>query len=141
VSDDRFVDSSAWIAILVTTDERHVVARNALAQALSERWPLVTTNLVVAESYISLRRELGRRLAMEFLDLDLIHRSQRLVVVRSNPEIEERAEALLAQYSDQDFSYVDAVSFVVMHERGITEAFAFDHHFMTVGFVTLPAPR
>jgi uncharacterized protein len=133
VSDDRFVDSSAWIAILVTTDERHVVARNALAQALSERWPLVTTNLVVAESYISVRRELRHRLAMEFLDL--IHRSQRLVVVRSNPEIEERAEALLAQYSDQDFS------FVVMHERGITEAFAFDHHFMTVGFVTLPAPR
>jgi predicted nucleic acid-binding protein len=35
---------------------------------------------------------------------------------------------------------VDAVSFAVMRQRGLTDAFAFDRHFLAAGFVLLPAP-
>jgi len=62
-----------------------------------------------------------------------------LIIVYSNPDIEAQAEAILRHYSDQDFSYTDAVSFAVMRQRGIAEAFAFDNHFLTAGFTLVPA--
>jgi predicted nucleic acid-binding protein len=48
------------------------------------------------------------------------------------------AERILRQYADQDFSYADAISFSLMHHRGLTDAFAFDQHFVTAGFVRVP---
>jgi len=48
--------------------------------------------------------------------------------------MEAQAVVILRRYKDQDFSYVDAVSFAVMQQREISEAFAFDHHFTTAGF-------
>ena len=36
-----------------------------------------------------------------------------------------------AEYADQVFSMVDAVSFAIMQQRGIIEAFGFDRHFVT----------
>jgi predicted nucleic acid-binding protein len=47
-----------------------------------------------------------------------------------------QAGSILRQ--DQDFSYTDAVSFVVMKQYGITEAFSFDKHFVTAGFTLIP---
>ncbi len=34
----------------------------------------------------------------------------------------------------------DCTSFAVMKEFGITEVFAFDHHFEQMGFILLPSP-
>jgi len=39
---------------------------------------------------------------------------------------------------DQDFSYTDAVSFVIMKKQKIKKAFSFDKHFQTMGFIGLP---
>jgi predicted nucleic acid-binding protein len=93
----------------------------------------VTTNLVITEAHIAIRRAGGHATAVAFLRS--LRQSSRLVRIHSDPEIEEAAEAILGQYVDQDFSLVDAVSFAVMRQRSITEAFAFDHHFLTAGFV------
>jgi predicted nucleic acid-binding protein len=41
---------------------------------------------------------------------------------------------ILEQYSDHDFSFVDATSFSAMRSRSITDVFAFDRHFLTAGF-------
>ncbi|MGI8915633.1 MAG: hypothetical protein ACR2JY_17915 [Chloroflexota bacterium] len=46
--------------------------------------------------------------------------------------------AWIALSTDQDFSFVDAVSIADMRCRGIAEAFAFDHHFLIAGFTTVP---
>ena len=58
--------------------------------------------------------------------------------VWSSPDLEDQARQILRKYDDQDFSYVDAVSFALMQEIKITEAFAFDRHFNTAGFVCVP---
>jgi len=67
--------------------------------------------------------------------------SVRLRRIYSDATIEDLAERILNRYADQGFSFVDAVSFVVMQERSITEAFAFDHHFLIAGFTLLPLER
>ena len=43
----------------------------------------------------------------------------------------------LARFADQRYSLVDAVSFEVMRQAGVTQAFAFDRHFEVAGFALL----
>ena len=68
--------------------------------------------------------------------LERIKASPRILKIYSNEEIETEAEGILAKYSDQDFSYTDAVSFVIMKRQKIRKAFCFDKHFVTAGFVS-----
>jgi predicted nucleic acid-binding protein len=42
------------------------------------------------------------------------------------------------QHTDKSFSLADGASFVVMRERGIEQALAFDRHFTRAGFQKLP---
>lgn len=63
--------------------------------------------------------------------------------LESNPEIEivwvnellhKRAFALLEARQDKRYSLCDAVSFVLMKERGLFDALTLDHHFEQEGF-------
>ncbi len=131
-----FVDTSAWIAIISPRDKYHLSAKAFYSDALGQKKRLLISNLVVAETYTNLRQMLGHRKAISFLDL--IERSSRIQCVWSSQELEAQARDILRRYDDQDFSYTDAVSFALMQQRKLTEAFAFDHHFSVVGFVQLP---
>jgi predicted nucleic acid-binding protein len=132
-----FVDAGAWIAVINQRDEHHVEAAAFYARLLREKRPLVTTNLVIAEAYAMIRRHTGYQPAIGFLDS--IRQSGRLTKIYSDATLETEAEKTLHRYADQDFSVTDAVSFVVMQQCGIREAFAFDGHFVTAGFVVAPA--
>jgi predicted nucleic acid-binding protein len=74
--------------------------------------------------------------AIEFLER--IKASPRILKMCSNENIETEAEGILAKYVDQDFSYTDAVSFVIMKRQKIKKAFCFDKHFVTAGFLNVP---
>jgi predicted nucleic acid-binding protein len=81
------------------------------------------------------RRGFGE--AQQFLERMRASQGAERVFVPEPWEIE--AERLPAQYADQDFSYVDATSFVTMRHRGLKNAFAFDQHFVVAGFNLLGA--
>lgn len=106
-------------------------------RVLREGRVLVTTNLVIAEAYLGIRRALGHRAAIEYLRT--MQPGPRLLRLYSDGELEAQAGGILNRYYDQEFSFVDAVSFAVMRQRGIPEAFTFDRHFLTAGFTLLPA--
>jgi len=136
VSHEVFVDASAWIAVSDRRDKYHLSASEAYNQLIRERCLLVTTNLVIAEAYILIRRTGGHAPAMRLLNS--LRGSPRLSRVYSDARLEALAEVILEKHSDQDFSYADAVSFAVMQEQGIQEAFTFDNHFASLGFEMLP---
>ena len=129
-----FVDSSAWYALVDEDDANHKAARDLLMQALAD-YRLVTSNHIIGESYTLLRSRLGYDIAVEFLHR--VRRSLRVERVFVTQSWEEEAYSLLERYHDQDFSFVDATSFVVMKALDIPKAFAFDKHFTTAGFVVL----
>lgn len=131
-----FVDTGAWYALADSSDQYHDEAVKIYPQLLGKYHPLKTTNLVVAETHILIRRCIGYKAAIAFLDN--IASSPRVVKIYSDLMLEDRAESILRQYQDQDFSYTDAVSFVVMKQYGITEVFTFDKHFVTAGFTLIP---
>lgn len=130
------MDSGAWIAITDSRDKYHDSASKFYKHLLSEYRILVTTNLVIGEAYIIIRRTGGYDPAIRFLQS--IRESVRLQKIYSDARIEAEAEDFLERFSDQDFSLADAVSFVVMKDQKIEEAFAFDKHFITAGFSLLP---
>ena len=131
-----FADTGAWYALADRSDQHHNEAVKIYPKLLSSYHPLKTTNLIIAETYILIRRGIGYQAAISFLEN--IASSPRVVKIYSDSILEETAESILRQYQDQDFTYTDAVSFAVMKQYGITQAFSFDKHFATAGFKLIP---
>jgi predicted nucleic acid-binding protein len=130
-----FVDTSAWYALADFDDRHHETAARLLERLVRDRRVLLTTNSVVGETYTLLRARLGHAAAHGFLERVRHSSSIRRVFVAEAWEV--LAEELLARYADQDFSYVDATSFVTMQQIEVAEAFAYDHHFAVAGFALL----
>jgi predicted nucleic acid-binding protein len=133
---DLFVDAGAWIALANRKDDHHAAAVEAYPRLLKSYRHLVTTNLVIAETCVNIRKYMGHAAAMTFLEN--LAQSPRILRIYSDVALEVEAQRILCQYADQDFSYTDAVSFTLMRQRSINEAFTFDKHFATVGFTMLP---
>jgi predicted nucleic acid-binding protein len=134
--DDVFVDTSAWVALADKDDSHHRDAASSYPSIFKNHKNLVTSNLIIAETYILLLKELRHKAAIEFLER--IKASPRILRIYSNENVETEAEGILAKFTDQDFSYTDAVSFVMMKRQKIRKAFCFDKHFVTAGFTIIP---
>ena len=130
-----FVDAGAWYALADRNDANHRKAAKIYPSLLSTAGRLVTSNLVVAETYVLILHELGHAAALSFLER--IKTSPRIALIYSTEDIESEAQTLLGKYRDHDFSYADAVSFTIMKRQKIVKAFAFDRHFLTAGFTTV----
>jgi len=131
-----FVDTGAWFAIADESDQYHERAVDVYPGLFKNNYHLATTNLVITETYILIRRAIGYQQAMTFLRN--IGASPRVGKIYSDRTLEQDAEHILGKYQDQDFSYADAVSFAAMRRHGIDRAFSFDWHFLTAGFATIP---
>jgi uncharacterized protein len=131
-----FVDTSAWVALADTNDANHKKAIAIYPSLLRNLKGFITSNLVIAETYIVLLNELGHQAAIHFLEK--VKASPRILRIYSNDDIERDAGDILRKYDDQDFSYADAVSFVIMRRQKIRKAFCFDKHFTTAGFERVP---
>jgi uncharacterized protein len=131
-----FVDTGAWYAIQVPNDRWHPEAVRVLKSIVAQGIPLVTTNLVVGETYTLLVTTHGPQAALRFIDG--LERSTRLERAHLDEKTEAEGWALLRRYDDQRFSFVDATSFALMRRRRLGRAFAFDRHFAAAGFVRVP---
>lgn len=131
-----FVDTSGWLAIADKDDSYHKKAVEIYTALLRDNKSFLTSNFVIAESYIMILNNIGYEAAISYLDK--INTSPRIIKVRSTEDIEREAEGMLKKYKGQDFSYTDSVSFSIMKQWKIKKAFCFDVHFKIAGFLTLP---
>ncbi|MFL6207403.1 MAG: type II toxin-antitoxin system VapC family toxin [Pyrinomonadaceae bacterium] len=108
--------------------ERYHVARNRLVH-----------NYVLAE-FVALAhaRHAPRALALEFTASLLTNSKVEIIWVGES--LHQAALALLQQRLDKEWSLCDAVSVLLMQQRGFTEALTTDHHFEQAGFVRLLKP-
>jgi len=130
-----FFDTSAYVALTDISDRFHADAKRLAERIIAGRLPRVTTNYVLAESYTRIRRKLGHTAAVRFGDS--IRRDAvagHLEIVYADPAIDEAAWQLFVKYADQDFSFVDCVSFAWLQLNKGVEVFTFDEHFIWMGF-------
>jgi predicted nucleic acid-binding protein len=125
-----FVDSSAYYAVTDPRDDNHARARS-IALALSrERRPLFTSNFVLAETHTLTLSHPGHSVALRVLTEIL---ASSTTIVRVSAADERRAQAIIVQYTDKDFSYTDATSFAIMERLHIRSVFTFDDDFTRFG--------
>jgi uncharacterized protein len=125
-----FADTAFFVALLNPDDELADQAKREMVQ-LSQ--PLVTTWWVLIETANFLRRPQHRRLFGELVDR--LQQSNQVEIVPCSDDVLNRAVALYRDRSDKGWSLTDCTSFIVMEERGLTEALTADHHFEQAGFI------
>jgi predicted nucleic acid-binding protein len=127
-----FVDTGAWIALALTRDPLHARAAETWATLTSAGAKLHTSVSIVTETFTFLERNTAKTVALAWKDsLDTI---PKLRIVPGAARDLKQAWAYFERPELHKLSAVDALSFVLMTERRIRVAFAFDSHFATAGF-------
>ena len=131
-----FADTSGWANAFVKTERYHLEASTLVKQCQQNNRRIVTTNYVLSELIaVFSRLRVPRAKSLNYIEI--IRSSTSVEIVHIDQSLDEKAWQLLARRLDKEWSIVDAVSFVVMQERELTEALTADHHFEQAGFVCL----
>jgi len=86
-----------------------------------------------------LKHDSGHNQALKLHALIEEARAQKLVLVLTAIEETYReAWTLFEKYSDQRFSIVDCISFVLAHKKGVKRVLTVDSDFRIMGFEVLP---
>jgi len=130
-----FLDTSGLLRLFHEREEGHAEARD-LFGAASWMW---TSSYVLAE-FVALgtRRGVRRRDVLGAIEALLAFAYVEVVWV--DEALHRRAMDFLHQRLDKSYSLCDAVSFVIMGDRGLREALTTDHHFEQAGFLRLLRP-
>jgi predicted nucleic acid-binding protein len=129
-----FADSFYFFALINRNDEAHP-RTVGLSESLDS--PLVTTTWVLTELADGLSRSSFR--AMFSLIVKRLRADSRNVIVPASDALFDAGCDLYNARSDKQRSLTDCISFVVMQERGLTDALTGDHHFEQAGFRALLA--
>ena len=128
-----FADTYFFIAVLNPRDGAHGSASIYIEPDLEQ--PLLTTTWVLAEVGDAMATTGANRAA--FADLYRLLDSLPVVEIVSGDQWLARGLHLYEHRPDKVWSLTDCISFVVMTNRGLTEALTGDHHFEQAGFRAL----
>ena len=131
-SDLVFLDSSGWIALLNSRDDKHSAALAAWREVFDRSCRVVVTDWIIAETGNGLAKSALRRVFAGAVHLVMQRSEYHFVMIDQN--ILDRAVELYASRPDKGWGMVDCASFVVMDELGAREAMTADHHFEQAGF-------
>lgn len=133
-----FVDTGAWIALMVSRDAHHRRAREFFRE-IAPRTRLVTSNYVLAETVTWLAYHGLHGSALRLREMvDAAETTRLLDVDWVTPRVHEQAWDYFQRFDDQEFSFCDCTSFVLSSSRGVDFVFGFDQHFRSMGFDLQP---
>lgn len=127
-----FVDSGAWIALALSRDPLHVVAREQWDRLQGAGAKLHTSLPVVIETFTFLDRNANRDVALAWREA--VYRPGTVEILPCELRDLGQSWGYFRRADLHKLSAVDATSFVIMKRARIRVAFAFDHHFAVVGF-------
>lgn len=127
-----FADAAYYIAILNPRDQYA-----AAATQFSYRYSgsMVTTTFVLTE-VCNLLSSLNHRLNASAL-IEELGEAEDTEILHPDWSLWKRAHNLYAARPDKYWSLTDCLSFIVMQDRGLTEAVTADRHFEQAGFTVL----
>jgi predicted nucleic acid-binding protein len=131
-----FVDTGAFIARYFKRDQHHAEAIPIWERIEQRKDWLCTSNFVLDELATYLARKSNYLFAAQ--KIQALYDSEAFDILRPSDEHERLAIRLFAKYADQEVSFTDCISLVLMKVHGIHRAFAFDRHFDIPGFIRIP---
>lgn len=133
-----FWDAWAFIALASPAYSYHAEALAIEEMLVEQGRILVTTEAVLTEVGNALSKHWLRPSALR--QLNLVNGMVELgtaFVVETTHQLWQRGWALYQGRLDKDWGHTDCISFVVMDDLGIAEAFTADRHFEQAGFIRL----
>jgi uncharacterized protein len=126
------LDTSGLLCCFDSDESRH-----AEAVRLYDASPTRLTHNYVLAEFVALAqaRQLPREHSLAFASELLA--DPEIEVVWVDRDLHDDAMSMLATQRDKSYSLCDAVSFVLMRRRGITDALTTDGHFDQAGFQRL----
>ncbi len=126
------IDTSGFLCLYESKEPFHTTAIELYDSAKG----LLTTSYVLAE-YTALAqiRGIPREQIIEFSETILD--DETIEIIWIDVFLHRQAVELIGQRRDKNYSLCDAVSFIVMREREISEALTTDKHFAQEGFIAL----
>lgn len=127
------------MALVDAGDVNHAPAADYQAVIVG-KYRLLASNYILDELYTLILIDLGHRYVKDFkYKLDRLAADQLLEVVWVDRALAEEAWSVFERFNhDKKWSFTDCVSYAIMKQRGIEEAFTFDHHFEQMGFLRRP---
>lgn len=132
---DVFMDSAGFLALWDGGDQHHAAAVRVQQDLVRKRCRFVTSEYIVDETATLLLIRHSHQAAADFLQT--IENSEALRLEWIGPERFHSAIVLFQRHSDKEWSFTDCVSFTLMRELQIKNAFTTDRHFKQAGFVVL----
>jgi predicted nucleic acid-binding protein len=126
-----FADTFYFVALISARDKLHTRAK-AMSQS---KVRYVTTDWIITEVVDAMSKGNARRHVPGLINY--LRTSPVWEVVPFSEEIFERALEFHARFTDKEWTLTDCTSFIVMQERGVTEALTGDRHFEQAGFTAL----
>jgi uncharacterized protein len=130
-----FLDTSFAIALSSVTDQNHVLAVKLADQIEHDKTNLVTTQAILLEIGNALSKQRYRAAAVQLLES--LETDLSIEVVLLTHSLYKLAFDLFKRREDKEWGLVDCISFIVMQDRGITDALTADTHFQQAGFRAL----
>jgi predicted nucleic acid-binding protein len=127
------IDTSALYALLDESDPDHAAAAAILGRSRTADPELVIHSYALSESIALMQRRFGLEAVRRLVDVYL----PIIDIAWVDRDLHDRAVSVLLGSGQRTVSLVDQVSFILMRDRGIRTAFAFDLDFVTQGFAVL----
>ena len=134
MASEIFVDTSGFYALLAKDDDAHQKAADCVRNAAGKR-RFLTTDYVLDETATLLKARRHIEVLKPFFAVVLNSMACRVVWV--DPELFRMTHFIFLKHSDQEYSFTDSVSFLVMREQRIKVALTKDAHFRQAGFEVL----
>ncbi len=130
-----FLDTNGWLALLNATERLHPTANKIWREIGRRGYRIVLTDWVIAETGNGSSRLPVKATFVE--SLRQLSQSPVATIVNVDEQLMERAVDFYRRHADKTWGLVDCASFLVMQDRGMTEAFTSDRHFEQAGFPCL----
>jgi len=130
-----FADACYWIAVLNPKDSLHQSAQEASDRLGPTR--IVTSQMVLAETLNGLS---GRGEPLRAAAVKMIGELERSPNVGIVPQTSLQFHSAMRRYDsrrDKEWGLTDCSSFLIMEEKGLTDALTGDRHFEQAGFAVL----
>jgi predicted nucleic acid-binding protein len=130
-----FLDTAFAIALSSPKDAHHEQAVQISKRLESDATRLVTTRAVIIEIGNALAKQPFRTAATDLIES--LEQDPDAQIIPVSDELCKRAFDLYRERSDKEWGLTDCISFVVMHDKGLSVALTTDRHFQQAGFQAL----
>jgi predicted nucleic acid-binding protein len=129
-----FVDTSAFLAILIVTDQYHLKAKQFWTELLTTDAVLYSSNYVLLETTALLQHRFGIDAVRLFED----KLRPVIEIIWVDEQIHKQGMGILITANRRNLSLVDCISFEIMRQARLENAFTFDPHFSEQGYKVTP---